>query len=72
VYGQPLKKVKNVALGVQVYVFANEMQIKLLPTTEPDKVYKDTKAADIFVIFINLYQMINNQPILDICKQVTN
>jgi hypothetical protein len=68
VYGQPVKKLKNVVFGVQVYVFANQMQIKLLPT-ELDKLLKDTKAADIFAIF-DLYHMIDNQTRLEFCKQV--
>jgi hypothetical protein len=70
VYGQPVKKLKNVTFGVQVYVFTNQMHIKVLPT-ELDKLFKDTKAADIFAIF-DLYQMINNQPRLDFCKQVND
>jgi hypothetical protein len=66
VYGQPVKKLKSVAFGVQIYMFANRMQIKLLPA-ELDKLFKDTKAADIFAVF-NLYQLINNQLGLDTCK----
>jgi hypothetical protein len=70
VYGQPVKKFKNFAFGVQVYVFANQMQIKLLPT-ELEKLFKDTKAAEIFAIF-DVYQMTNNQSGLANCKhQVT-
>jgi hypothetical protein len=70
VYGQPVKKLKNVAFGVQFYVFANQMQIKLLPR-ELEKLFKDTKAAEIFAIF-DLYKMTNNQSGLAICKhQVT-
>jgi len=65
-----VKKLKNVAFGVHVYIFANQMQIKLLPT-ELDKLLKDTKAADIFAIF-DLYHMINNQTRLEYCKKVSN
>ena len=65
-YGQPVKKLKSVTFGVHVYEFANRMQIKLLPA-ELDKLFRDTKAAEIFAVF-DLYQMINNQPGLDLCK----
>jgi hypothetical protein len=67
VYGEPVKKFKSAAFGVQVYVFANRMQIKRLPS-ELDALFKEAKPGDIFHIF-DFYKMINNQQGLDNCKR---
>jgi hypothetical protein len=69
VYGQAVKKLHSVPFSIQVYKFAEEMQIKGL-TKELDKLFKGLKAGEIFQVF-NMYSLINNQAGIAFCKKVS-
>jgi hypothetical protein len=67
VYGQ-VKDFKTTAYGINLYKFAQEMQIETL-TDELVEFFKQTKSSEIFALF-DLYQMTGNQVGLRNCKEV--
>ena len=67
VYGQ-VKDFKSTAFGVNLYKFAQEMQIETL-MDELDEFFKKTNSSEIFALF-DLYLTIGNQVGLDNCKLV--
>jgi len=67
VYGQ-VKDFKTTAFGVQLYKFAQEMQIDNL-TDELVEFFKETKSSEIFALF-DLYHSTGNQVGLENCKGV--
>ena len=69
VYGQ-VKDFKSTAFVIQLYKFAQEMQIDNLKD-ELVEFFKQTKSSEIFSVF-DLYQMTSNQVGLENCKLVKN
>lgn len=61
-------QLKSIPFGVQVYKFANEMQIDSL-TNELTNLFKQPSPLDVFAIF-DLYCIFDNQPGLEICRKV--
>lgn len=68
-----VKDFKSVALGIQVFKFAHEMQIdSLLMTDDIVEFFKENQdASDIFSIF-DLYHKYDNQLGIEACKEVRN
>jgi len=63
-----VKDFKTTAFGVQLYKFAQEMQIDNL-TDELVEFFKETKSSEIFALF-DLYHSTGNQVGLENCKGV--
>ena len=63
-----MKDFKKTAFGVNLYKFAQEMQIDTLKE-ELIEFFKKTKSSEIFALF-DLYFTIGNQVGLDSCKLV--
>jgi hypothetical protein len=62
-------KTKSISFAIQVYKFANEMQIDGLTTKLSEFLGQPTSALDVFATF-DLFYMTNNRPGLESCKKV--
>jgi hypothetical protein len=62
-------KTKSISFAIQVYKFADEMQIEGLTTKLSEFLGHPTSALDVFATF-DLFYMTNNGPGLETCKRV--
>jgi hypothetical protein len=62
-------KTKSISFAIQVYKFANEMQIDGLTTKLSEFLGQPTSALDVFATF-DLFYVTNNRPGLESCKKV--
>jgi hypothetical protein len=69
VYGRE-KEFKSAKFGSQVYIFADEMQIRDLKEEVVNFFDETNKPSEVFTIF-DLYVMSNNHVGLDSCKQAS-
>jgi len=63
-------KTKSISFAIQVYKFANEMQIDGLTTKLSEFLGQPTSALDVFATF-DLFYVTNNRPGLESCKRVS-
>jgi hypothetical protein len=62
-------KTKSISLAIQVYKFADEMQIDGLTTKLSEFLGQPTSALEVFATF-DLFYMTSNGPRLESCKRV--